>query len=243
MEGASEEDANLSEAAQHSPEYCEYPELDHPFELNIVMKNDASLDTFMGVVLEHPTDNKQPTDNKHRKTDMERKWLLDSGATSHYVKDVNPFRTYDWLDQPVKIYTGKGPVWGLARGEVEIVLAIGKVVVGGVLLVPDLDVDADLMSVTALMAKGFSVTFAEGKADIHKDGKIWGTASCSDSGGLLYVEEYECVHQSALAASCVDTQTLDNWHKRLAHIQQRVIKEMIPKVTGLRIGEPTKVGE
>ena len=155
---------------------------------------------------------------------------------------------YTWLDQPVKIYTGKGLIWGLARGEVQIVMAIGKVIVGGVLLVPDLDVDADLLSVTALMTKGFSVTFAEGKADIHKDKKVRGTASSADNGegsggGLLYLQEYENVQHYALATSCIDTQTLDTWHKRLAHIQQRTIKDMIPKVTGLCIGEPTKIGE
>ena len=100
-------------------------------------------------------------------------------------------------------------------------IAIGIVVVGGVLLVPDLDVDADLLSVTAMMSKGFSVIFAKGKADILKDNTIWGMASMPDNhsgGGLLYLGEYEHVHQYALTASCVDTQTLDTWHKRLAYI-------------------------
>ena len=234
----------LEEPGQH--EYSGCPEFDHPFELNIIMKDSMQVTdpySVLGVILENPMD------NVHRKTDVQRRWLLDSSATSYYMKDVHRFRTYTWLDHPVKIYTGKAPVWGLARGDVEIVMAIGKVVVRGVLLVPDLDVDADLLSVTALMAKGYSVTFAEGKADIHKDKKIWGTVSSAESdnagggGGLLYLEEYEDVQQYALAASCIDTQTLDTWHERLAHIQRRTIKDMIPNVTGLRIGEPTKIGE
>ena len=167
----------LQETSQQQPGYSDYPDSqaypeftdhEHPFELNMIMEipdADAAC-PVMGVVIE------SPMNGTHRRMDLSRRWLLDSGATSHYVKDLHRFRTYVWLDQPIMINTGKGPVWGLARGEVEIVIAIGLVVVGGVLLVPDLDVDADLISVTALMAKGFSVTFAEGKADILKDSKV-----------------------------------------------------------------------
>ena len=49
------------------------------------------------------------------------------------------------------------------------VVLIGEVVISGVLLIPDLDVDLDLLSVAVFMAKGFGVTFEKGKAHIHKD--------------------------------------------------------------------------
>jgi len=40
----------------------------------------------------------------------ERRWLLDSGASSHYIKCVEKFKSYKWLENPIKISTGKGPI-------------------------------------------------------------------------------------------------------------------------------------
>ena len=54
----------------------------------------------------------------------ERRWLIDSGASSHCIKELSKFRAYRWLDKPVKINTGKGPIYGIARGEV-ILLSTG----------------------------------------------------------------------------------------------------------------------
>ena len=128
----------------------------------------------------------------------------------------------------------------------ELVVQIGKVVIGGVLLIPDLDVDSDLLSVTALMENGFGITFEKGKANIHKDDKVWATASPDKKGNpsLCYLDEFELVQHFALASSCIDKQPIEMWHRRLGHIQQRSIRVIADKhVTGLAIGNPVKVGE
>ena len=63
---------------------------------------------------------------------------------------------------------GKGIIWGIARGKVVINIAIISVAIGGVLLVPKLEVDAGLLSVSILMKNGMRVNFEGEKADIHK---------------------------------------------------------------------------
>ena len=176
-----------------------------------------------------------------------RRWLLDSGASSHYIKDISYFRAYHWLPQPVRVNTGKGPILGVARGEVDVVMSIGNVVIGDVLLVPDLDVPSDLLSVSALMIAGLGVTFQSGCATINKDGTKWGVASpLSGSnvgdGGLCYLEEYERVNQYTLTSQCIDTQLVEIWHRRLGHLHPRAIRNLTSMVTGVKIGDPPNVG-
>ena len=204
----------------------------------------------LGIVLEsahthvvHPISSVLPNQH-HVDKHHTRRWILDSGASSHYIRDISRFRSFSWLEVPVKVSTGKGPLWGLARGEVELVVLIGRIIIGGVLLIPDLDVESDLLSVAALMDKGFGVTFEKGKAHIHKDNKVWATAS-PDTGhaGLCYLDEFELVQHFALTSSCIDKQPIEIWHKRLGHIQQRSIRSMTAKVTGMVIGPPTKNGD
>jgi len=170
----------------------------------------------------------------------ERRWLIDSGASSHYIKDLSKFRAYSWLDKLVKINTGKRPIYGIARGEVILHMQIGKVIIAEVLLVPDLDVEADLLSVTALMRAGLGVNFEGGIAEIHKEKIIWGYAKPVDGwGGLYYIEEYEGVEEYGLVMQCTDKQPFLTWHCRLGHVNGKTIRSMPEKVTGMEIGDPT----
>jgi len=223
-----------TEERESSKDQCPFP---YPGE----MEDERSPSLIVGVICESELE----VGEKIRKESDGRKWLIDSGASSHYIKDAAKFQAFKWLQKPVKINTGKGLVWGIARDKVEVVMHIGKVVFGGVLLVPDLDVESDLLSVTALIRAGFGINFEGGKADIHKDKRIWGTASpTKNDGGLCYLEEYEKVEQYALAAQCVDTQTINTWHRRLGHLNSRAIRNLVPKVTGIKIGDPyTRIGE
>lgn len=80
-----------------------------------------------------------------------RRWILDSGTSSHYIKDMTKFRSYRWLENLIRISTGKGPICGIGRDEVEVKMEIVRVVIGEILLVLDLDVESDLLSVGVLM--------------------------------------------------------------------------------------------
>lgn len=219
----------------------ENDEEDHPFELNMVMVTEREVECGVrdgcGVICAHVI----PPDMRTKKEKIERRWLLDSGASSHYVKELSRFRSYKWLDNPIQINTGKGIIWGVARGEIEITMAIGKIIIGGVLLVPDLNVDADLLSVSALMAAGLGVNFQCGQATIHREGTPWGVAK--GDGGLCYLEEYETVDHYALVSQCIDTQPVEIWHKRLGHLHPRAVRRLPSMATGIKIGEPHPPGE
>ena len=263
-------------------EDTDFPE--HPFEFNMVMVERGVMHCFPTEELECgpsdcpyvvpsdiPCDERVLTegviceseldDSCLRKDYMPRRWLLDSGASSHYVKEMSRFRAYKWLTRPIRINTGKGPIWGVARGEVVVVMAIGRVVIGDVLLVPDLNVDSDLLSVTALMRAGFGVNFQSGRATIHKEGKTRGTASpvarghddghsidtdCRappPDGGLCYLEEFDLLEDFAMAMQCVDTQPIEVWHRRLGHLHPRAVRKLTSLVIGIRIGDPQSVGQ
>ena len=175
-----------------------------------------------------------------------RRWLLDTGASSHFMKDLSKFRAYQWLDTLVEIHTGSGTLLGTARGEVELCVTIGKVVIKDVLLVPDLAVDADLLSIPALIKSGFAINFSGDAASIHKDNSLYAMAKSPPSGGLYFIIEYEKVEDYALAMQCIDRQPFLVWHCRLGHINGRTIRAMASsgKVTGMEIGDPsTATGE
>lgn len=212
---------------------------DHPFELNMVMETPVLLDDHgMGVVCE----DRHPVGSDIRVTYSDRRWLVDSGATSHYIRNADKFRSCEWLSRPIRVGTGKGPIWAVAKGEVELTIRIGKVVISDVLLVPDLDVASDLLSVPALIKKGFTVTFDE-KVKIIKDGEVWGEATWTSLGGLCYLEEYDRIDDYAFAAQCTDTQTVETWHRRLGHVTGRTIRTMPSHVTGIKIGDPVRLRE
>ena len=120
------------------------------------MMDDSALKTKVKGVLQNRLIEFVNTAIESRKESDQQRWLCDSGASSHYVKDLSRFNSYTWLDNHMEIKTGSGTVWGLAIGDVILNLQIEKVILKNVLLVPDLAVDSDLLSVSALMDAGLS---------------------------------------------------------------------------------------
>ena len=175
----------------------------YPHEYPMHLEDDRELRP--GVICEQEVDE----ENRKGRIDIEKRWLVNSGVHIYYVKEVSKFRAYKWLQKPIIINTGKRPIWGIARGGVEIGMLIGKVVIGDVLLVPNLDVESDLLAVMTLMRAGFRVNFEAGQVEIYNNRTTWGVASpIRHDGGLCYLEEYDIVEQYALATQCVDIQTL-----------------------------------
>lgn len=231
--------------------------IEHPFEMNMVMEIGSEIGTWelcphllltSGVISSSCVASSIVSHDRSALLneldvvqrpllDSQRQWLLDSGASSHYVKNIERFIDYDVLAKPIKIRTGSGPIWAVARGSVALALEKGMIVVVGVLLVPDLAVETDLLSVPALMRQGFGVNFQEGTANIVRNGEIWGSAVQS-GGDLFYVQEFHVLEDYALAMKCTDVQPLDVWHKRLGHLSARTIKGMGEAVTGLKVGSP-----
>ena len=74
----------------------------HTYPMNL----DDDRELSAGVICEHEVDG----ENRKRRVDIDRRWLVDSGASSYYIKEVSQFRAYKWLQKPVKINIGKGPI-------------------------------------------------------------------------------------------------------------------------------------
>lgn len=171
--------------------------------------------------------------------------MLDSGASSHYIKQAHKFVSCEILKSLMRIITEKGPVYAVAWGDVLLNLFKGRISIKGVLLVPDLAGDADLLSVPALMKQGFEITFKNGSGEMRLNDVVWGRCQLMEnSGPLCYLEEYHSVEDYALAMKCTNIQTLETWHMRLGHINSCSIKDMTDKVTGMKIGVPSaRMGE
>ena len=216
---------------------------DHPFEFNMIMEEASTVQSRMRKQFNQQLNLlfSNETTPSHS-----RRWLLDSGVSSHFMKDLSKFKSYKWLNSPVEIHMGSGTLLGTAYGDMELYVAIGKVIIKDVLLVPELAVDADLLSIPALIKSGFTINFSGNVATIHKDKWLYAMAQSPPSGGLYFIIEYEKVEDYALAIQCVDRQPFMVWHCRLGHINGRTIRAMASsgKVTGMEIGDPpTKAGE
>ena len=216
---------------------------EHPFEFNMIMEETSLIksrerDRFTQQLNLLVSDARSASSSP-------RRWLLDSGASSHFIKDLSKFRTYQWLVNPVEIHTGSGTLLGTTHGEVELWVTIGKVVIKDVLLVPELAVDADLLSIPVLIKSGFAINFSGDAASIHKDKSLYAMAKSPPSGGLYFIIEYERVDDYALAMQCIDRQPVLVWHCRLGHINGRTIRAMASsgKVTRMEIGDPATAGE
>ncbi|XP_012481085.1 uncharacterized protein LOC105795983 [Gossypium raimondii] len=83
-------------------------------------------------------------------------WLLDSGCTNHMSPDATIFKPLD----KTKVKIGNGQfINAEGRGDVLICTPTGSKIISNVLLVPE--IDRNLLSITQLLEKGYSVVFKE----------------------------------------------------------------------------------
>ena len=59
-----------------------------PYEYPVNISDDRVL--IAGVICEEELD----MENRKRRVDIDRRWLIDSGASSHYIKEISKFRAY-----------------------------------------------------------------------------------------------------------------------------------------------------
>lgn len=118
---------------------------------------------------------------------------------------------------------------------VEVVLDIGKVFITDVVLVPELGVDSDVLSVPSFMMRGFAVAFEGNKAIISRDGKAL-RFKMGMGRGMSLLEEFHGVANFALSMKCTDIQQIEMQYKRPGHIGTRIIRSMVESIID-RTGE------
>ena len=148
------------------------------------------------------------------------KWILDSGATSHICCDVNLFDSIALTSSRIAWGNASNlPASGIGAITVKLPNS-AKVVLESVLYV--LELELNLVSLSRIMQKGATVSFAKNCTEIQlKSGaKLQATM---DSQGLFYIP-FSADIQHALATTMPDQAQL--WHQRFGHIGATALSKM-----------------
>lgn len=172
-------------------------------------------------------------------------WILDSGATSHMTFVRNHFVDYQEIP-PLPIYTARenNLLYAVGRGTVRIVFKVDHLevpaLVSNVLYVPE--ICANLISLAKLDERGIEYRGGLGRLQFW-NGPRW-IACASKINGQWIMETAVVEHATRLASTKQDmTSTVNVWHQRLAHVNQRRILDLHRShaVTGLEISDASIV--
>lgn len=130
-----------------------------------------------------------------------RKWCLVSGCTSHLCKNFKSFEM---------------TAWATASGDVNILTSNGKhnkeITLTNALCVPDLR--TNLVSIAKIVDKDHEVLFTKKHAYVRDANKVVKMVADRE-GDLFYLKEG---YNSTAAASNFQTNTAEEWHRRLGHL-------------------------
>ena len=151
------------------------------------------------------------------------KWYMDSGASKHCCPIKEWFINMKPSEATLTLADGrKLPVEGTGTVEVWTQTSNGriKMPMNNVLFVPG--ASFCLFSLTALEDKGFQVDFKNGKCYVKQgnDVKAIGRREAS-----LYVMDFSVESCAAMVAN--DKASLEQWHRRLAHVNVRKVMKAI----------------
>ena len=172
------------------------------------------------------------------------KWLVDSGASSHIVREKELLTDYLEFKKPEKVGLGDGRMVeavGVGNVHVNMLFKVSKPkwsVLHHVLYVPKLA--CNLFSVRASASKGNNVKFGHSKCWIRDgNGELHGMGSLVEK---LYQLDCEPVLEYVSVAS-KQRNDIDLWHQRLGHLNGQWLKEIVQKelVTGVKILKPAKL--
>lgn len=161
-------------------------------------------------------------------------WLLDSGASEHFVGNNVPLINIKKLSNPVNIKIAKSGIFLQAKqaGDIEVVSTVkGKentIIIKDVLIVPGLQ--NNLLSVPKLEINGFRVIFENRKGLIEKNNVLVAVALRQKS--KIYLLSFK--YKEANANACMLTETLDLWHKRMGHLNVDGVKHLQDQVDGMK---------
>ncbi|KAG8480405.1 hypothetical protein CXB51_025116 [Gossypium anomalum] len=149
-------------------------------------------------------------------------WLLDSGCTNHMSPDETIFKTLD-RSYKTRVKIGNGQlIKAEGKGDVQICTATGGKIIKDVLLVPE--IDRNLLSITQLLEKGYSVVFKGQECQItDPNGSRLMTVTMSDK---CFEVNWSSDSHSTHVALTDDTKL---WHQRLGHVNFKSMTWMVSK--------------
>jgi hypothetical protein len=169
-----------------------------------------------------------------KKKAKDKRMILDSGASKHYVTRDVPMRDAK-VNNAVKIRVASGELLqSPTEGEVRFKTNGGDVVkLSGALSHPRMS--ANLMSVSAICDTGATVTYSKDKAEVRdKAGNV--VLEAARNGGVYVLEAQPCEANSAEeVADRLLNEHKPSWHERLGHIAESQLKKLqdAEAVTGL----------
>lgn len=153
--------------------------------------------------------------NSREQKDGKMRFILDSGASDHLVKDKWCFANTEKLENPILIDVAKDDqtLQTTIKGEIHGTSNEGIYLhIQDILYVPRLR--DNLLSVKKLVQKGMEVKFKKEGAIISRDGNI---VASTNHRGELYELEISVIRKYSANACNEDMVVL--WHKRFGHIQ------------------------
>ena len=167
-----------------------------------------------------------------------RKWLIDSGASSHMTNQRELFSEYHPFSIPEKVCLGDGRlVEAFGSGNIPVVMEIGNKTKKGrfydVLYVPKLS--HNLFSVRAASKRGKVMSFNDKKCYIYDEyNNVCGTGTLD---GKLYTLHCYPVEYASVSVKG----DIDLWHQRLGHINENYLQKLsqqhiIGKIDGEKLG-------
>ena len=165
----------------------------------------------------------------------ERRWIIDSGATSHMTHERDLLMNYTSFSDPKEVMVGdgehieaEGKGWLFIRGDIK------PRVVKDVLYVPKMPVN--LFSVKAALKQGYSISFSKNQVKVEHDGQ---PVPAFFDGCLFTIDLGILNKNTSSTQEAYPACSLETWHKRLNHCGLDLIKRMQKEkmVTGLDIGE------
>ncbi len=175
---------------------------------------------------------------KYKESSVEQnssKWFVDSGCSNHMTFDKSLFSSYT-SGHPSTVSLGNNNLANITGiGTVEILILVRgnqvKCTLKNVLHVPDLGYQ--LLSVPTFDKLGFRTSFESGRCLISSGSRLLATATML--GNLYQLDVPRSEFKALLSTS------LPIWHRRLAHVQPDVIKDMSKSngVHGIQLSDST----
>lgn len=143
-------------------------------------------------------------------------WIVDSGASCHMTANSEWLQEYQELDNPRNIHLGNDEIIQ-AFGYGNIQTSAGWIM--DVYFVPKISLN--LFSIASVTSKGFQVRYDEDTVKFFKGNELF-LEGYRD--GNLYFIDFE-IHADQALSACV-AGSMKDWHQRIGHVSNRVIRAM-----------------